>query len=143
ELRGPMTVIRGYVSMMEGGILGQLNERGRKAAVVMETKVSEMSALIEQMIESARLEEGGLIADLKVTDLRDIARNAVESARPLVDKHHELALKVPRRPVEVRVDVERSQTIITNLISNALKYSPAGGPVQCDVSASRGEAMVT
>jgi signal transduction histidine kinase len=143
ELRGPMTVIRGYVSMMEGGILGQLNERGRKAAAVMETKVSEMSALIEQMIESARLEEGGLIADLKVTDLRDIARNAVESARPLVDKRHELTLKVPRRPVEVRVDVERSQTIITNLISNALKYSPAGGPVQCDVSVSRGEAMVT
>jgi signal transduction histidine kinase len=143
ELRGPMTVIRGYVSMMEDGILGPLNERGRKAAEVMDAKVSEMSALIEQMIESARLEEGGLIADLKVTDLRDIARNAVESARPLVDKNHELTLKVPRRPVEVRVDVERSQTIITNLISNALKYSPAGGAVHCEVSAAKGEALVT
>ena len=143
ELRGPMTVIRGYVSMMEDGILGPLNERGRKAAEVMDAKVSEMSALIEQMIESARLEEGGLIADLKVTDLRDIARNAVESARPLVDKNHELTLKVPRRPLEVRVDVERSQTIITNLISNALKYSPAGGAVHCEVSAGKGEALVT
>jgi signal transduction histidine kinase len=143
ELRGPMTVIRGYVSMMETGILGHLNERGLKAAAVMDAKVSEMSALIEQMIESARLEEGGLIADLKVTDLRDLARTAVEGARPLVDKNHELTLKVPRRPVEVRVDIDRSGTIITNLISNALKYSPAGGAVHCEVSAARGEAVVT
>jgi signal transduction histidine kinase len=143
ELRGPMTVIRGYVSMMESGILGQLNERGRKAAAVMDAKVSEMSALIEQMIESARMEEGGLIADMRVSDLREIARKAVESARPLADKRHELTLKVPRRPVEVRVDTERSQTIITNLISNGLKYSPAGGAVQCEVSAARGEAVVT
>src|ERR1700680_1605776 len=61
ELRGPLTVVRGYVSMLEGGLLGNLNERGRKAVPVISTKVLEMNALIEQMIEAARLEDGALM----------------------------------------------------------------------------------
>ena len=61
ELRGPMTVVRGYVSMLEGGLLGDLNERGRKAVPVISAKVMEMNALIEQMIEAARLEDGALM----------------------------------------------------------------------------------
>ncbi len=61
ELRGPVTVVRGYVSMLEDGLLGNLNERGRKAVPVISAKVVEMNALIEQMIEAARLEDGALM----------------------------------------------------------------------------------
>ena len=57
ELRGPMTVIRGYGWMLQGGMLGQLNERGMKAADVMMAKITEMNAMIEQMIDAARLED--------------------------------------------------------------------------------------
>src|SRR5439155_17911483 len=72
ELRGPVTVIRGYVSMLQSGLLGQLNERGRQAAGVMAAKVSEMNELIEEMIEAARLEDGGFALRLVEADLRDI-----------------------------------------------------------------------
>src|SRR5947208_5625374 len=88
ELRGPVTVIRGYVSMLEGGLLGHLNDRGRKAAAVMNAKASEMNELIEEMIEAARLEDGGLTLKLVETDLRDIARSAAFSVAPLIDAGH-------------------------------------------------------
>jgi signal transduction histidine kinase len=142
ELRGPLTVVRGYVSMLEGGLMGELNERGRKAAPIMSAKVLEMNALIEQMIDAARLEEDGFMLRLADADLRDVVGAAVEAARPLVDDKHSIDLKVPDRRVPVRIDVDRVQTIVSNLISNALKYSPAGGDVTCEVSRRGGVARV-
>jgi signal transduction histidine kinase len=143
ELRGPVTVIRGYVSMLESGMLGQLNERGRKAADVMASKVSEMNELIEEMIEAARLEEGGVTLRAVDADLRDIVRDAAEAVAPLVDRKHRLELDLPERRVRVHVDPDRTRTIIANLMSNAIKYSPHGGEVKCQVRSRGGVARVT
>jgi signal transduction histidine kinase len=143
ELRGPLTVVRGYVSMLEGGLLGNLNERGRKAMPAISAKVLEMNALIEQMIEAARLEDGALMLRPEDADLRDIVKDAVDSARPLVDDQHQILVKCPEQPVGVRVDAERVKTIIANLINNAIKYSPAGGPIECELVNRGGIARVT
>jgi signal transduction histidine kinase len=143
ELRGPVTVVRGYLSMLEDGLLGNLNERGRKAVPVISAKVLEMNALIEQMIEAARLEDGALMLRLQEANLTDIVSDAAEAARPLVDDKHQLVLKIPDRPVLVRVDSERVKTIVTNLISNAIKYSPEGGAVICELVNRGGIARVT
>ncbi len=142
ELRGPVTVIRGYVSMLESGMLGSLNDRGRKAADVMSAKVVEMNDLIEEMIEAARLEEGGVTLRAVDADLRDVARAAADVVAPLVDGEHRLELDLPDRRVRVRIDPDRTRTIIANLLSNALKYSPNGGDVTCQVRARGGVARV-
>jgi signal transduction histidine kinase len=133
ELRGPLTVVRGYVSMLEGGLLGSLNERGRKAMPVISAKVLEMNALIEQMIEAARLEDGALMLRPEEADLRDIVSAAIDSARPLVDDKHKIHVNCPERPVHVRVDSDRVKTIVANLIGNAIKYSPSGGSVDVEL----------
>jgi K+-sensing histidine kinase KdpD len=143
ELRGPLTVVRGYVSMLEGGLLGDLNERGRKAVPVISSKVLEMNALIEQMIEAARLEDGALMLRPEPNDLRDIVNAAVDSARPVLDGQHNIRVKCPDRPVHVRVDGERVKTIVSNLVSNAIKYSPEGGPVEVEVVNRGGIARVS
>ena len=143
EMRGPVTVVRGYLPMLEDGLLGNLNERGRKAVPVISAKVLEMNALIEQMIEAARLEDGALMLRPKDTDLRDIVSAAVEAAMPLIDDKHKVLLRCPERPVHVRVDGERVKTIVSNLVSNAIKYSPAGGPVQCELVSRGGIARVS
>ena len=143
ELRGPVTVIRGYVSMLESGMLGRLNDRGMKAAAVMAAKVSEMNELIEEMIEAARLEEGAVTMHLVEADLRDVAQEAAEVVAPLLEPKHRLEMDMPERRVRVNVDPDRTRTIITNLLSNAIKYSPAGGAITCQVRARGGTARVT
>jgi signal transduction histidine kinase len=143
ELRGPLTVVRGYVSMLEGGLLGNLNERGRNAMPVISAKVLEMNALIEQMIEAARLEDGALMLRPEDADLRDIVSAAIDSARPLVDDKHEIRSKCPERPVPVRVDSERVKTIVANLVNNAIKYSPDGGPIDVELVNRGGIARVS
>lgn len=142
ELRGPVTVIRGYVSMLEGGMLGHLNERGRKAAGVMASKVSEMNELIEEMIEAARLEEGGVTLRSIDVDLREVAKAAADAVEPLVDAKHKLELDLPERRVRIRIDPDRTKTILTNLLTNAIKYSPDGGVVTVQVRAKGGVARV-
>jgi signal transduction histidine kinase len=143
ELRGPLTVVRGYVSMLEGGLLGNLNERGRIAMPVIAAKVLEMNALIEQMIEAARLEDGALMLRPEAADLRDIVSAAIDSARPLADDKHSIRVKCPERPVHVRVDADRVKTILQNLVGNAIKYSPAGGNIDVELVNRGGIARVS
>ncbi len=142
ELRGPLTVIRGYVSMLDTGMLGQLNERGLKAASVMNAKVSEMNEMLEEMIEAARLEEGGVTIHAVEADLRELVRGAAEAVAPLLEPKHRLELDLPDRRVRVKVDPDRTQTIVANLLSNAIKYSPDGGAITCLVRARAGIARV-
>ncbi|MHB8587421.1 MAG: sensor histidine kinase [Candidatus Dormibacteraceae bacterium] len=143
ELRGPLTVVRGYVSMLEGGLLGDLNDRGRKAMPVISAKVLEMNALIEQMIEAARLEDGALMLRPEPNDLRDIVTAAVDDARALIGGKHEIVLNSPDRPVPVRVDADRIKTIVSNLVGNAIKYSPAGGTVEVELVNRGGIARIS
>jgi len=143
ELRGPLTVVRGYVSMLDSGMLGDLNERGRKAVPVITAKVLEMNALIEQMIEAARLEDGALMLRPVEADLRDVVSDAVDNARTLADAKHKIRLDIPNKPVSVRMDAERVKAIVSNLISNAVKYSPGGGRVEGDLTARAGIARIS
>jgi len=107
----------------------------------MSAKGGEMNALIEQMIEAARLEDGRLMLRPAEADLCHIATVAVDSAR--VDGTREIGLECPDQPVVVQVDAERIQTILANLISNAIKYSPNGSPINCEVTVRGGVARVS
>jgi two-component system phosphate regulon sensor histidine kinase PhoR len=99
--------------------------------------------LIEQMIEAARLEDGALMLRPAEADLRDVVSDAVDNARTLADPKHKIRLDMPDKRVPVRMDAERIKTIVSNLISNAVKYSPAGGRVDVDLTARAGIARVS
>ncbi len=134
ELRGPITVIRGYLSMLERGSLGVIPESASKALPVLTAKAEEMNALVEQMIEAARLEEGRLELSPRRADLREVARTALEMAQPFTDPAHALVFDSPDIEIPVMIDVDRIATVIGNLLTNAIKYSPGGGQVTVKVS---------
>ena len=129
ELRGPLTVVRGYLSMFAEGTLGELSETGRDVLPVLGQKVEEMAHLIEQMLDVARLEEGRLRLNLLDTDLVEAVRHEVEACRLAPRSKLRIELETPEEPISARVDRGRFRTILTNLLSNAFKYSPDGGTV--------------
>ncbi|HEX6349487.1 MAG TPA: HAMP domain-containing sensor histidine kinase [Candidatus Dormibacteraeota bacterium] len=142
ELRGPITLIRGYLDMLASGSLGAVSKELNRVLPALQIKADEMNALIEQMIEAARLEEGRLELHPVETDLRELAKKAVEVIAPLTDKEHKLKVETPAQEVRATVDPERVSTILTNLLSNAIKYSPRGGEVRCVVTREGGMAVV-
>ncbi|HLQ61434.1 MAG TPA: HAMP domain-containing sensor histidine kinase, partial [Candidatus Acidoferrales bacterium] len=137
ELRGPITVLRGYLSMAAAGALGPVPDKLQAVLPVLAAKTEEMKSLVEQMIDAARLEEGKIELKPVHADLRDLVREAVANMRPLADERHQLVVEGSEQPVPVEVDRDRIGTVITNLISNAIKYSPHGGEVVCRVGRER------
>jgi PAS domain S-box-containing protein len=142
ELRTPVSLIQGYLSLFEAGDLGNLNATGHRALSVLMTQVRELTLLIEQLLEAARLEQGTVTLHLEDLDLRELAAQAVDWARGLTSADHDLALQVPNNPVLVIADRRRMSMVVRSLLENAVKYSPQGGRIVCDVRTEAGWARV-
>src|SRR5580700_5853686 len=140
ELRGPIAVVRGYYSMMaEGALDGSAFDR---AMPVIGRKLDEMNALVNEMLETARLDEGVTRLDRQPQDLRSIVSAAITAIQPQVSPSHRLLTRLPNVPVIVDVDAGRIETILRNLLDNALKFSPSGGNVRCSLSVTGSNARV-
>lgn len=144
ELRGPLGVVSGYVSMVQDGSFGELPSVDmRRVAPVIAQKVTEMNTLVNEMLDTARLEESRLTLQLTTVDLGELVQRAVDAVTPLASARHEVLYTRPRVPVRCIADEVRSVIIVTNLIQNAVKYSPRGGVVQCFVTEDEGFALVS
>jgi PAS domain S-box-containing protein len=142
ELRGPLAVVRGYLSMLADGSFGSLTPAAQKVIPVLVAKGEEMNRLVEQMVESARLEEGQVHLARAAYDLRDIVREAGERLQQTLQPSHTLIVDLPKDPIMVLVDRDRVATILANLLSNAVKYSPLGGEVRCRLVSTHSWATV-
>src|SRR6266700_3682921 len=78
ELRGPMTVLKGYLTMLGAGALGELSPKARSVVPLLISKSDEVNWMIEQMIEAARLEEGRLALKRQRSDIVELTDSAIE-----------------------------------------------------------------
>jgi signal transduction histidine kinase len=141
ELRGPLAVLKGYVSMFQDRTLVAADLPDVLPVLTM--KVQEMELLVHQMLETARLDEDRLILRPEPIDLREAVERVVARFRPVVGPRHQLLVSIPDAPVLASADLGRVETVIANLTDNAIKYSPAGGVIWFTVSERRGLATVS
>jgi len=127
ELRGPLGVLRGYLSMITDGSLD--NEGIQDVAPLLAAKLTQMNDLVNQMLEAARLDDSRLELEHGVVDFGDEVRGAADDLRPLLGNQHQLIVDLPEQPVLVEGDRVRLRTVASNLIDNAIKYSPEGGRI--------------
>jgi two-component system OmpR family sensor kinase len=125
ELRTPLTTIAGYTE------LARSRPDDKVAADTALAKVEEesgrMTALVEDLLLLARLDSGRPLASEPV-DLTRLLVEAVSDARVLAPEHH-WRLSLPDHSVEVAGDAQRLHQVVTNLLANARKYTPAGTTV--------------
>ncbi len=141
ELRGPMTVIKGYLTMFEAGSLGELSPKASSVLPLLISKSDEINWMLEQMLEAARLEEGRLELNKKRADIIDLTDKAIDGVKILL-RGHELNVEEPSEPVEAELDPDRFQMVVRNLLSNAAKYSPAGSDITVRIQRIDGMASV-
>lgn len=125
ELRGPMTVIKGYLTMLDAGALGDLSPKAESVMPLLISKADEVNWMIEQMIEASRLEEGRLALKKRKMDIVELTDIAADGVRMLLG-NHTMHIDSPPEPIEAEVDPDRFQIVIRNLLSNAAKYSASG-----------------
>ena len=143
ELRGPMTVIKGYLTMLEAGSLGELSAQSSSVVHLLIAKSDEVSWMVEQMVEAARLEEGRMALKKLPADLVALTDLAIEGVGQLLSRH-QVTVERPTRAVEAEVDPDRFQIVVRNLLSNAAKYSPKGARIKiCVTGNGMGRVAVT
>jgi signal transduction histidine kinase len=101
-----------------------------------------MNELVNEMLETARLEEGITRLERQPQSLRAIVAAATSAIQPQVTGGHRLDIRLPSSAVLVDVDAGRIETIVRNLLDNAIKFSPGGGEISCHATASRGIARI-
>ena len=136
ELRTPLTTIEGY---MEGLIDGVLPASDETFTAVAE-EAARLKRLADDLSALSRAEEGADALDLADADLVELANRAAERLRPQFEfKGVELELAA-EASLPVRVDTDRMSQVFTNILGNALSYTPSGGTVT--VTAGTGDGMV-
>jgi len=135
ELRGPMTVIKGYLTMLDSGPVGDLTPQMKSVLPLLISKSDEVTWMLEQMVEAARLEEGRLALRKSHCNLVELTALAIEDVSQLLNKHH-LSVDQPRSAVAADVDPDRYQMVVRNLLSNAAKYSHEGTQIKLQLSAN-------
>jgi signal transduction histidine kinase len=129
--------------MLEAGSLGELPPHSLSVIHLLVAKSDEVSWMVEQMVEAARLEEGRLVLKKLPADLVALTDLAIEGVSQLLTKHH-LSVDKPARAVEAEVDPDRFQIVVRNLLSNAAKYSPNGARIRVRISGNGvGKVAVT
>jgi signal transduction histidine kinase len=141
ELRGPMTIIKGYLTMFEAGALGELPPKANSVLPLLISKSDEINWMLEQMLETSRLEEGRLELDKRHGDVVEITDRAIHGMR-MVLRGHGLKVDEPAEPVEADLDPDRFQMVVRNLLTNAVKYSPAGSDITVRIRRNDGMATV-
>jgi signal transduction histidine kinase len=145
ELRTPITSISGYTELLAEGDLGELSEEQLDAIGRIERNASRLRVLVDDLLTLSREEADELEIAEEEVDLRAVVRETAELAQELVrGRRLEVLVSVPDSPVLVRGDGRALERVATNLVGNAVKFTPDGGRITlvAESSGSRGALVV-
>ena len=141
ELRNPLAPIANAVQLLRL----QPNEGPLQhtARTIIERQVTQMTRLVDDLMEVSRITTGRVQLRLERVAVNGVVERAVESARPLIDRHrHELAVSPSPEPVWLDADAARLEQVVVNLLTNAAKYTKDGGRVSLSVRQEGDECVL-
>jgi len=137
ELRNPLAVLRGYVGMLllqhKRGRRPTLLDSEEEALQSIDRSTKQLVELTEDLLDVTRLQGGEVALHCKPTDLVALVQRTVEHVR-MTTSHHTLTMVTTLPSLVVDADPVRIERVLSNLIGNAIKYSPEGGPVEITLS---------
>jgi signal transduction histidine kinase len=140
ELKNPMTSIKGYTELLAAGSVGQVNEMQANFLSTIRSNVERMSTLVSDLNDNAKIEAGRLRLDYKAVDVPDIVDDVIRSTRRQIeDRKQTVELQLQTSLSLVWADRTRVTQVLTNLVSNAHKYTPEGGKVLVGAEATNNQ----
>jgi PAS domain S-box-containing protein len=116
---------------------------GVRARQMLHNQLAQMRRLVDDLLDVSRVNSGKIRLEFEQLDLREVLTTAMEVAQPLAEvPGHALAGAWPDEPLPVRADRARLQQVFSNLLGNAVKYTPPGGHIQMKARREGREAVV-
>ncbi|MDD1750463.1 MAG: ATP-binding protein [Methanothrix sp.] len=131
ELRTPITVINSYIEMFQEGMLGELTNIQREKIGIISSQIEHMIRLVEDMLDTSRLESRALKINKSPIKIDDIARTVLDELGRLAGlKEQTVSLSVESTVPELEGDGRRIKQVFNNLLTNAIKYTPKKGNIR-------------
>lgn len=137
EFRTPLQALFGYAELLDSGVHGSLEPAQREDVRRIQLGLTHMASLVNQILDRASLDAGRLSLDIRLVPLDE----ALESLRALMEaqlatKGISLEIAPAGPPLAARADAEKLRQVLVNLLANAAKYTPSGGHVAIECSAT-------
>jgi PAS domain S-box-containing protein len=139
EVRTPLTAVRGAIGLLDGGVAGDLGERGRELVANALRNSKRMERLVNDILVSRKLDFGHLTFHLQDMELMTLVDQAIEVTSSYGDQHDvRFDLDETAPGARVEVDPDRFIQVLTNVLSNAVRFSSAGDVVKVRVNRHNG-----
>jgi len=127
QLRTPLTVISGYLSMILDGDYGEISQKIKEIIKKVLQSAQRLIRLVNSILDISKIEAGEIEMNWQRVDLREIAREVIEELKIKAEqKNLNLDLKEPKEKIENLVDREKIREVLFNLVDNAIKYTQEG-----------------
>ena len=141
ELRNPLAPITMAAGILSRPGIDQKTLQGMSAIVVRQAE--HMTNLIDDLLDVSRINKGLVTLDREVLDLKEVLASAVEQVRSLMEKQsHDFSMQVTGDALLVQCDQVRLVQVFANLLTNAAKYTPAGGKIALELAVAGSHAKV-
>ncbi|NJK80315.1 MAG: PAS domain S-box protein [Chloroflexaceae bacterium] len=130
ELKTPVSIIKGYANLMSREDAEWNPQVIRDGLHVIEEEADRLTRQIQDLLDVSRLQAGGLRIDKTDWSLTDMAQSVAQAFATQTDDRFEFQLRFSEDFLPVHADYERIRMVLTNLVSNAVKYSPEGGIIR-------------
>jgi signal transduction histidine kinase/CBS domain-containing protein/ActR/RegA family two-component response regulator len=144
ELRTPLNSILGMNEALQDEIFGSINERQLKALQTIESSSTHLLALINDILDVAKIESGQVTLELTATDLDSLCNSSLAFIKQqALTKRIQLITRIPKYLPELMLDERRIRQVLINLLNNAVKFTLEGGTITLEVSQVQLESSTT
>ena len=135
ELRTPLTSIHTSIKLLATGLLGNLLEEGQEMLTVADENTDRLVRLVNNVLDLQRIESGEVTLDAHACNAAELMEEAIESVQTIA-QHHNIKIQVHAEPLSIWADPDYIVRTLTNLLGNAIKFSPAGKVVYLSVKSA-------
>jgi PAS domain S-box-containing protein len=142
ELRNPLAPIRTSVELLR--LQGPADEVVRRCRDIIDRQVSDLTRLVDDLLEASRITRGKLDLQKARVALREVLNRAVEAAEPgMTAGQHNFETALPEQDLWLTADATRLAQVFTNLLNNATRYTPPGGRIRLEAVVDDDAVRVT
>jgi PAS domain S-box-containing protein len=131
ELRTPMTAIKGYTDLLHAGAAGPINVEQKRFLTTIKSNTDRLTALINDLLDISRMETGRIRFEPRPLQIGDVIADVVNAlAGQAEESNQQLSYEVAAGLPDVLGDRDRLNQVLTNLVGNAVRYTPQGGDIE-------------
>lgn len=145
ELRTPLTSIRGALGLLSAGLMGKVDDKAANLLRIASTNTDRLVRLINDILDLERMNSGAAPLQPRACSMRELVLQSVDTMSSMAENAR-VRLEPPTEPGDlpfiVEADPDRIQQVLTNLFSNAIKFSPPGSTVRITLECRPGELTI-